>query len=85
MFIVLFLFRSNINDVERSFFIKNDPRAVNYYEQVSANRCNYFFTSPWGGCLITNCTETGAPMNFNTIGSYELMKEKTNKALGAIN
>ena len=49
--------------------------SVNYFQEISSAQDEHLHTSPWAGCLIKNCDQTGAALNFKSISEYETFRK----------
>ena len=67
--------------MEQTFKIKDDIISRTYFQQISSNRDDQFYTSPWGGSVIKNCSLSGEILQFSSINQYETFKKETRKSL----
>ena len=63
------------------FVIEDDKKSVNYFQQISENREVQYFTSPWGGCILRNCNDTGDILEVASISEYEKLRKESNTRL----
>ena len=66
---------------ERMFQISLDGemRDAHYFQQISAEKSQLLFISPWGGAIIRNSHEDGKIFNFGTVKEYENVRKEKNK------
>ena len=67
--------------VEKSFHVADDPKAVYYYQQISACKDSQIFHITWGGCIIKNCMDSGELLEFEKISDYEEFLKQEKKQL----
>ena len=65
---------------EKSFTVReDDPVSVHYFQQISGGSGKQFFSSPWGGCVLKNCDDSGELLEFSTMSDYEKFMKNSRK------